>query len=977
VNEIFRFLTLRPPAVGTPVTIAPSAGFTRALTGVSGEPDPGAARKALATRMLSSSRGLAELDDLIFGAQLLRFEQLLDTAEDPHRPELATMVQQVFDATATDVVNSESFTIDRERLSDNLLAAKLLSRDGAVPALRVEALLRLTDLLIKIAGDDAELEAAGAVAALLKRPTVLPAEVVVPDVRVPDRGAGQGSSQGPGQPAAGSPDGAAARRAALEERVAMLRVTARSLATARPTDFATGASTAAAHGNGFDGAQPPAGHNTQPPAGYGARNEVALAATRTGGRLRLRADAVARLSAVQQQALRDRGLDPTTTPVPVVLRSLNTELTVANEELARLSQGSGQQVLIGGSPYERDSLANPGAHAHVSDPTLGVPHTHGDLVPVGIGDLLVARQHIKRYEAGEVAHIENVLRGEFKKRVHERSRTTEETTIVEVETKRDEERDTQTTERFELQHEASTVQKEDSAFKFGLSVSGSYGPAVEVKATTDFALNTAKEESSKTATRYAKEVTDKASTKVSERRREEHILRTLEVFKETNEHGVDNTAGDGHVIGVYQWVDKVYEAQVFNYGKRLLFDFMVPEPGAFWLYANATGPKPGSELVRPKPFTLSPYELDEHNFVTYVKQYQVAGVKPPPAEYVTLAKTFEATVGHDEGGANKVLDLPIPDGYQAVSGWSFIAGSVWSDLDPWVGRISIGTDWYSATGTTPSDHEYVLNNEVASIPVTVHTYRMWQWTASVEVDCQRTDRALNAWRLETHTAIMQAYLKLERDYADRLAALQTQAANAIQGRNPMENRAIERTELKKLALSMFTGQHFDMFGSIRTGGYFYPEALLSEAELEGRYIRFFEQAFEWENMMYLFYPYFWGRKELWTNRALLPDADPQFAEFLRAGAARVVVPTRPGFEEAVVHFLDTGEIWEGAGTPTLTSKRYVSIIDEIKERDHAPGAEVAEGDPWEVRLPTTLVRLREDGSLPAWVKSPTGEWAPA
>ncbi len=25
-----------------------------------------------------------------------------------------------------------------------------------------------------------------------------------------------------------------------------------------------------------------------------------------------------------------------------------------------------------------------------------------------------------------------------------------------------------------------------------------------------------------------------------------------------------------------------------------------------------------------------------------------------------------------------------------------------------------------------------------------------------------------------------------------------------------------------------------------------------------------EQAFEWEHVMYLFYPYFWGRKSKWT-----------------------------------------------------------------------------------------------------------------
>ena len=130
-------------------------------------------------------------------------------------------------------------------------------------------------------------------------------------------------------------------------------------------------------------------------------------------------------------------------------------------------------------------------------------------------------------------------------------------------------------------------------------------------------------------------------------------------------------------------------------------------------------------------------------------------------------------------------------------------------------------------------------------------------------------------------------------------------------------------------------------------------------------------------MTYLFYPYYWGRKVNWPKRSLLQDVDPQFAEFLKAGSARVVVPVRPGFESALAHFMDTGEIWEGADPPTLTSPLYVSIIDEIKERTQAPGDEIAQADPWDVRLPTTLVRLRPDASLPAWSKQADGSWVPA
>ncbi len=129
-------------------------------------------------------------------------------------------------------------------------------------------------------------------------------------------------------------------------------------------------------------------------------------------------------------------------------------------------------------------------------------------------------------------------------------------------------------------------------------------------------------------------------------------------------------------------------------------------------------------------------------------------------------------------------------------------------------------------------------------------------------------------------------------------------------------------------------------------------------------------------MMYFFYPYYWGRKSNWLKRALMQDVDPLFAEFIKAGAARVLLSVRPGFEKAVAHYFSTGQIWNGGDLPDITSPLYVSIIDEIRERDKAPGLEVAQGDPWEVRLPTTLVILRDKPSLPKWQKNAEGEWLP-
>ena len=145
-------------------------------------------------------------------------------------------------------------------------------------------------------------------------------------------------------------------------------------------------------------------------------------------------------------------------------------------------------------------------------------------------------------------------------------------------------------------------------------------------------------------------------------------------------------------------------------------------------------------------------------------------------------------------------------------------------------------------------------------------------------------------------------------------------------------------------------------------------------EEQGRIVRFFEQAFEWEQMTYFFYPYYWGRKQTWYDKALKDNDDPIFAGFLNAGEARVVIPVRPTFEADLGYFLLTGQIWGGADLPSITDSDYLPITEEIKESANAPGDEKPQGDPWEVRLPTTLVKLRADGKAPAWTRPDPNKW---
>jgi hypothetical protein len=178
------------------------------------------------------------------------------------------------------------------------------------------------------------------------------------------------------------------------------------------------------------------------------------------------------------------------------------------------------------------SLNDPGALSAALSKTLVLPSAifpiqPGLPQPIGMGDLLVVKQHIKRYELGEIANIENILRGESRKKSTKHNLTLDRTIVTETEKTTETTTELTTTERFELQTEAENTVKEDINAHAGMSVSAKYG-AVEINANADAAYALSKSQSTKAATDHAKDVTSRAATKVTERVRQQVTSRTIE-----------------------------------------------------------------------------------------------------------------------------------------------------------------------------------------------------------------------------------------------------------------------------------------------------------------------------------------------------------------------------------------------------------------------------------------------------------------
>ena len=333
-------------------------------------------------------------------------------------------------------------------------------------------------------------------------------------------------------------------------------------------------------------------------------------------------DAISALAPDVREALAEHNIDLASVSLPTALGTLNQALMEQQFKIEDASGVKASAVVKIGNSYA--SYAN--SNDYVGAPAGAMPAGHGSIRPVGVGDLLMVKEHVLRYEGGDLAHVENVLKSESISRDTRRLERTETTILTETETTKEETRDTQTTDRFSLKRETSDTIKTDMSIKAGLSVDAKYGPFVEVKANADFATSTSTESSTKQASEFSKDVVARSASKLVERVLERRSTTTINEFEEKYPHGFDNTTGAGHISGFYQWIDKVMQAQVYNYGKRLLFDVTLPSRARTSSSLRSTRRTWPSRSRSPRPSPSSAKDITEGNYRTWAKKYDL-----PPA----------------------------------------------------------------------------------------------------------------------------------------------------------------------------------------------------------------------------------------------------------------------------------------------------------------------------------------------------------
>ena len=284
------------------------------------------------------------------------------------------------------------------------------------------------------------------------------------------------------------------------------------------------------------------------------------------------------------------------------------------------------------------------------------------------------------------------------------------------------------------------------------------------------------------------------------------------------------------------------------------------------------------------------------------------------------------------GGPDNAVALSahvtIPDGYRPtqIHLGGRIAPSTRNDV------YATGSYWDQLVTITPdgsfAEASFAVKPQdyaSATIVADFLTYGGATGEGRLRVDYVPTAENWLTWRAAAFEQLRQGALAQFNDTREALRQQRSALLNELQATDTLALRRMEREQIMYLVLEWL----FPEFGqdpSVAQGLQSDGSSPNWDAVLEyGEYIKFVHYAIDWDRILVFLYPYFWGSADTYADKLYLNHPDGDHREFLRAGAARVILAIKPGYEAQVVSLLDQGSI--GALAP---ASRFTTVINAVQ-----------------------------------------------
>ncbi len=508
-------------------------------------------------------------------------------------------------------------------------------------------------------------------------------------------------------------------------------------------------------------------------------------------------------------------------------------------------------------------------------------------------------------------------------------------------------------DKSELSKATESQSKHDSQFDVNGSVNTHYDGGsfqVTASAAVDYKTQTTDQQAQKDSIQHVVELTRKAGSRTKRDHKtsfkvssvagtEEMAVRTLTNPSETEAMRVD-----------YFQLLRKWRVDLIRYGLRMTYDIVIPNPGGGLIGKVLELAQVNKQLSTDEPFSLNLADVIPDQWQAQATTYGAA-VDPPPEE-IRYDHYHHEFVKYDKDTGFEVFEVDVDDKYVINTAAVYFLSDSGDQAS--VQSVVSGNIANSGQGVAYFDEH---NGKSGRIAFPYAVYNMKNDNGSVELGLIYTlkDSARRDWQVKAWTAMKEAWDSDQTKQRQLLRDRRDKLAEEINQFDALTLRIMEREEIMKGVLRWILGPEFvDQFGlgplypnsSDPTG----PTQVEAQPDLckdgwarvmeYGQFIKFIQSAIEWENMLFLPYPYFWDTPKNHDFKTFLWHPDQLHRAFLRAGAARVVLTIRPGFEKDFSLLVDTGVF------QTLGDHPYVSIGTEIQNfaKTNYPGIPPANPD---------------------------------
>ncbi|SDF58591.1 MULTISPECIES: hypothetical protein [unclassified Duganella] len=611
---------------------------------------------------------------------------------------------------------------------------------------------------------------------------------------------------------------------------------------------------------------------------------------------------------------------------------------------------------------------------------------------LGMGTLKMARQRLQAYVPGELAEVVNVMpreRQEVQERqvvqdvLHERQ-LGEQTGLSEEQQ--------HTAAASELGDAMQAVMAADGLLRDMNNVHPSYAN-LDLTLSGSAAGGDARSGwGARQAAQLAQRVTEQAATRLGQRVgwQRKRIWQQLQERRQSNL--IDN-AGNGRLVGVYRWIDRLLQVHMENLGQRLVLSFLFEQPAQDWLaQVKAEHGISAAPPVAPLTFGATDgkgyQQITEINYQDFGAFYGLDELEAPPPATLRLCASF------DRASAASGAALNVPDGYLGVSGEvtaalsdsrynlagvvagvsvtvaastlplalsvtvpqasapaADVAALPGQDSASGAAAVSVSVPAPSQSAFGKTDISSAVQGRAGAIPLTLISSAP-AFVVNIEVLCQRDPaaggsgaRAMKAWQIRIYQRLQQADQASQRAYADAVAAA-VAAASAGRGGD------VQRDALRQRCLAL----------------------LAPAAPQEWRVL---SPALDWQAMAWQYEEWPVAAPPAWPEpapaAATEPGADRLFRQFLRAPAARVLLTVLPGSEIPLLYALQFGRSWPGGIQATPVTDSCRQLVEQLRRSQVL----TSQTPPWSVRLPTSMLYLQESDHLPSFIGPPPAGLAPS